>query len=92
MDGLSIIMSQPLLFFHKTRIKKGMSSDKCVDHHLVVPPDKESTQRCKENAHDEEGGQHRLGCEDGLPCLQALLLEGSVYLQTSTNVSHKLDG
>jgi hypothetical protein len=50
---------------------------------LVATPNQQSSDRRKYDTDDEEHGEHGLGSENGLPCLEALLLEGSVCGQTS---------
>ena len=45
----------------------------------TAPPYEKASYGCEENANDEEGWKHGFGGEDRLPCLQSLLLEGSIY-------------
>lgn len=45
---------------------------------LTVPPYEQSTDWSEQNANDEEGRKDGFGSKNGLPCLQTLLLEGSI--------------
>lgn len=54
--------------------------------YLAVSPEEQTSQRCKQNAEDEESWKHRLCGQDRLPCLQTLLLERGVYQQKDKKV------
>lgn len=47
---------------------------------LARTPDDEAANGREDDTDEEEGGEDRLRCEDGLPCLETLLLERGVWL------------
>lgn len=51
----------------------------------TVAPDEQSTDWSEGDANDEERWKDGFGGEDGLPCLQTLLLEGSIYSTVSNS-------
>lgn len=46
---------------------------------LTVPPYKQGADWGEQNSNDEKGRKDGLWSENGLPCLQTLLLEGGIY-------------
>lgn len=50
---------------------------------LATTPHDESPYRCEDDPDEEEGGKDGFGCEDGLPCLEPLLLECGIYIGES---------
>ena len=49
-----------------------------MEPHETAAPDEEGTDGSEENANDEECGKNSARGEYRLPCLQPLLLEGSI--------------
>ena len=48
--------------------------------YLVGSPDQESSYGSEHDSDDEESRENGSGGEDGLPCFESLLLEGSVWM------------
>lgn len=46
-------------------------------------PDEKATNRCEYNANEEKSRQNCLWSENGLPCLETLLLERSIWVDVS---------
>lgn len=52
--------------------------------HLATSPYNERTDGCKDDAYEKKGGKDGFGCEDRLPSLETLLLEGGIWYVSDT--------